>query len=62
MTNLCDFLLNGNAEKTDIIFFVKNFSIRWRINEDKFKQVVMANKKITLHNGAINRLNIKIGK
>ena len=32
------------------------------INEDKFKQVVMANKKITLYNGAINRLNIKIGK
>ena len=33
---------------------------RWRINEDKFKQVVYPNKRITLHNGTINRLNIKL--
>jgi len=33
---------------------------RWRINEDKFKQVVDPNKKITLQNGTINRLNIKL--
>ena len=33
---------------------------RQKINEDKFNQVVNPNKKITLHNGTINRLNIKL--
>ena len=33
---------------------------RWKINEDKFKQVVNPNKIIILHNGIINRLNIKL--
>ena len=33
---------------------------RWRINEDKLKQIENPYKKITLHNGTINKLNVKL--
>ena len=33
---------------------------RWRINEDKFSQIANPYKKITLHNGTINKLNVKL--
>ena len=51
----------NNNQIAASIYNVSSKTIRrWRINEDKFKQVVYPNTKIELHNGTINRLNIKL--